>query len=251
MKKVLHHHHHRLKQHKFANCIVPSAGLIHRIYKYKFSHEKRYCSSEHNRTAKTQKSNPQIIRVKTENFMIKILNGFLRHPKIFRLSGPDLICMTWSDLSSTFAKTDFFSSCRHRRPLSSDEANWIGLCLEIWLNNWTVAKTNKWWHNDSKLGLRFAKHDCGQTNNPMKRCMLVSANSGMFNLNSLKDRRWHSWKDLNPNAVECLLIEKLCLRCLCCYREWICGFIDTAPLLSMAQVAVINYQQTTMYAHQP
>lgn len=104
---------------------------------------------------------PQIIRVETQNFMIKIHNGFHRHQKFWvchkmedggggeeLLSGGAKIVMHgMKGFSSTVLIKLIFLL------LSSDRANWIErIFTRIWLNNWTVAKTNKWWHNDSKLG---------------------------------------------------------------------------------------------------
>lgn len=159
MNKV-HHYHHRRKHHKSPNCTIDTAWLYLIAYINISFHIRNdpVCRSTIAQR-RPKKAIRKLSGLRHRISWLKFSMGFFCHPKIFRLSGSDLICMTWSDLSSTFAETGFhfFHFAADDAPLSSDEANWIGLCLEIWLNNWTEAKTNKWWHNDSKLRLWFAK----------------------------------------------------------------------------------------------
>lgn len=173
MNKV-HHYHHRRKHHKSPNCTIDTAWLYLIAYINISFHIRNdpVCRSTIAQR-RPKKAIRKLSGLRHRISWLKFSMGFFCHPKIFRLSGSDLICMTWSDLSSTFAETGFHfffilppttPRCHQMKQIESGFA---------WKFDWTIEPKPKRTSGDIMTqnwdyGLR--KHDCGQMNNLMRRC---------------------------------------------------------------------------------
>lgn len=106
----------------------------------------RFCTSFRMSSRKdflTLKKLHKLSRLRRKIWRLKFSMGFV---VIRKFSVCRKICYAWRDVISTLRllKLIFTPPSRHQIKRARSES---------WSNNWSEAKRNKWWHNDSNRGL--------------------------------------------------------------------------------------------------